>query len=69
MCVCGLCVVYRRHRLVGDVHFDEVVSKAQLITPVPGGVGPMTIAMLLRNTMNGAKRVVNRKWQDETGWN
>jgi 5,10-methylene-tetrahydrofolate dehydrogenase/methenyl tetrahydrofolate cyclohydrolase len=57
------------HRLVGDVHFDEAVSKAQLITPVPGGVGPMTIAMLLRNTMNGAKRVVNRKWQDETGWN
>lgn len=55
------------HKLVGDVHFDEAVERAQLITPVPGGVGPMTIAMLLRNTMNGAKREVNRKWELGTG--
>ena len=34
----------------GDVAFDEVASKASYITPVPGGVGPMTIAMLLQNT-------------------
>ncbi len=44
------------HRLVGDVAFDEVKEVAGFITPVPGGVGPMTIAMLLRNTVDGAKR-------------
>ena len=41
----------RGYRLVGDVDFDAVVDKASLITPVPGGVGPMTIAMLLRNAI------------------
>jgi 5,10-methylene-tetrahydrofolate dehydrogenase/methenyl tetrahydrofolate cyclohydrolase len=46
------------YRLVGDVAFDEVKEVAGAITPVPGGVGPMTIAMLLRNTMDGAKRAV-----------
>jgi 5,10-methylene-tetrahydrofolate dehydrogenase/methenyl tetrahydrofolate cyclohydrolase len=46
------------YRLVGDVAFDEVKEVAAAITPVPGGVGPMTIAMLLRNTMDGAKRAV-----------
>jgi methylenetetrahydrofolate dehydrogenase (NADP+)/methenyltetrahydrofolate cyclohydrolase len=39
------------YRLVGDVKFDEVAKKAAAITPVPGGVGPMTIAMLLTNTL------------------
>ncbi len=39
------------YRLVGDVKFDEAVEVASAITPVPGGVGPMTIAMLLRNTL------------------
>jgi methylenetetrahydrofolate dehydrogenase (NADP+)/methenyltetrahydrofolate cyclohydrolase len=44
-----------RPRLVtGDVHFDSVAPKARAITPVPGGVGPMTIAMLLRNTLKAA---------------
>ena len=37
-------------RLVGDVDFDEVLGVAGLVTPVPGGVGPMTVAMLLENT-------------------
>jgi methylenetetrahydrofolate dehydrogenase (NADP+)/methenyltetrahydrofolate cyclohydrolase len=41
-------------RLVGDVAFSEVLEKASYITPVPGGVGPMTIAMLLVNTLNAA---------------
>jgi len=41
----------RGYRLVGDVAFDEAVEVAGAITPVPGGVGPMTIAMLLRNTL------------------
>lgn len=41
----------RGYRLVGDVDFDEVFKKASYITPVPGGVGPMTIAMLLKNTL------------------
>lgn len=41
------------YRLVGDVDFDEVSKKSSYITPVPGGVGPMTIAMLLKNTYEG----------------
>lgn len=43
------------YRLVGDVDFEEVKEVAGAITPVPGGVGPMTIAMLMRNTLRGAK--------------
>lgn len=39
------------YRLTGDVHFSSVEPKASLITPVPGGVGPMTVAMLMRNTI------------------
>lgn len=42
-------------RLVGDVHFESAVQVASQITPVPGGVGPMTVAMLLRNVVNAAK--------------
>ncbi|MBX3047903.1 MAG: bifunctional methylenetetrahydrofolate dehydrogenase/methenyltetrahydrofolate cyclohydrolase FolD [Anaerolineales bacterium] len=45
----------RGRRLVGDVAFDEIVEKAAAITPVPGGVGPMTIAMLLENTLKAAE--------------
>ncbi len=45
-------------RLVGDVEYAAAAQRASAITPVPGGVGPMTIAMLLRNTMDGAKRAV-----------
>jgi methylenetetrahydrofolate dehydrogenase (NADP+)/methenyltetrahydrofolate cyclohydrolase len=44
------------YRLAGDVHFESVSKKASHITPVPGGVGPMTIAMLLKNTLLAAKR-------------
>ena len=43
-------------RIVGDVDFDSVKDKASLITPVPGGVGPVTIAMLIENTARSAKR-------------
>jgi methylenetetrahydrofolate dehydrogenase (NADP+)/methenyltetrahydrofolate cyclohydrolase len=42
--------------LVGDVDFEPAKKRASLITPVPGGVGPMTIAMLMRNTLNAAKK-------------
>ena len=45
----------RGYRLVGDVDFEAVKEKASLITPVPGGVGPMTITMLLYNTVESAK--------------
>ena len=45
-------------KLVGDVDFEEVSKKASYITPVPGGVGPMTIAMLLKNAVACAKRAV-----------
>jgi len=47
-------------KIVGDVDFDSVKEKASYITPVPGGVGPMTIAMLLRNTLDSALRKVRR---------
>jgi len=43
-------------RLAGDVHFESVSKKASYITPVPGGVGPMTIAMLLKNTLKVCRR-------------
>lgn len=46
------------YRLVGDVDFEEVKKKASAITPVPGGVGPMTIASLLKNTLKAAKKEV-----------
>jgi methylenetetrahydrofolate dehydrogenase (NADP+)/methenyltetrahydrofolate cyclohydrolase len=45
----------RGYRLVGDVAFDEVSAKASAITPVPGGVGPMTIAMLMANTVKACR--------------
>src|SRR6266699_4797006 len=46
----------RGYRLVGDVAFDEVGTKASAITPVPGGVGPMTIAMLMSNTVKACRQ-------------
>jgi methylenetetrahydrofolate dehydrogenase (NADP+)/methenyltetrahydrofolate cyclohydrolase len=42
---------------VGDVAFDEVEKKASAITPVPGGVGPMTIAMLMSNTVKACRAI------------
>jgi 5,10-methylene-tetrahydrofolate dehydrogenase/methenyl tetrahydrofolate cyclohydrolase len=50
----------RGYRLVGDVDFEAVKDVAGYLTPVPGGVGPMTIAMLLRNTLVGAKRAIGQ---------
>ncbi len=49
-------------RLVGDVDFDAVKEKAKAITPVPGGVGPMTITMLMKNTVHAAK--IHHDWKD-----
>jgi len=46
----------RGYRLAGDVHFESVAPKSSFITPVPGGVGPMTIAMLLKNTLLACER-------------
>ena len=45
----------RGYRLVGDVDYEAVAAKAEAITPVPGGIGPMTIAMLLKNTVEAAR--------------
>lgn len=53
-------------RLCGDVHFESAQTVAGKITPVPGGVGPMTIAMLLRNTVRAAERAVLRASVDAT---
>jgi methylenetetrahydrofolate dehydrogenase (NADP+)/methenyltetrahydrofolate cyclohydrolase len=44
------------YKVVGDVDFNECSKKASLITPVPGGVGPMTIAMLMKNTLDSAMK-------------
>ena len=44
------------YHLVGDVCYEEALGVASAVTPVPGGVGPMTIAMLLSNTLDSAKR-------------
>ena len=46
------------YKLVGDVDFNDVKNKVSYITPVPGGVGPMTIASLLKNTLYSAKKVI-----------
>lgn len=46
------------YRLVGDCHFESVKEKASWITPVPGGVGPMTVAMLMKNTLLAAKKSI-----------
>jgi methylenetetrahydrofolate dehydrogenase (NADP+)/methenyltetrahydrofolate cyclohydrolase len=50
----------RGYRLVGDVAFDEVAPKSSAITPVPGGVGPMTIAMLMANTVKACRQTSPR---------
>ncbi len=47
----------RGYKLVGDVAFAEVAEKAMAITPVPGGVGPMTIAMLMANTVKACRQI------------
>ena len=52
-------------RTIGDVEFDAVKQKASHITPVPGGVGPMTIAMLLRNTIEAARRFHHARTRGE----
>lgn len=49
--------VAKGYRLVGDVDFDEVAPRTRAITPVPGGVGPMTIAMLIRNTITACRAI------------
>ena len=48
-------------RLVGDVDFETVKEKASYITPVPGGVGPMTITMLMANTITAAERALKKR--------
>lgn len=62
----------RPFRVVGDVAFDEVSEVASAITPVPGGVGPMTIAALMQNTLlaaeHKAKRATPKEDDDEPKW-
>jgi len=43
-----------KKKLVGDTNYDQIIQKASFATPVPGGVGPMTVAMLLKNTITAA---------------
>jgi methylenetetrahydrofolate dehydrogenase (NADP+)/methenyltetrahydrofolate cyclohydrolase len=49
----------KKNKLTGDVDFDEAIEVAGAITPVPGGVGPMTIAMLMSNTLQSAQRTID----------
>lgn len=49
------------HRLVGDVDYNEAQKRASWITPVPGGVGPMTVAMLMQNTVESAKKIIMKQ--------
>ena len=51
--------------LAGDVDFENVKAKASYITPVPGGVGPMTVTMLICNTVAAAERAAARSPQDQ----
>ena len=53
----------RGYRLVGDVDFESVSPKAAAITPVPGGVGPMTVAMVIANTVKAARMALERRAQ------
>lgn len=48
------------YKIVGDVDFNNVIDKVKMITPVPGGVGPMTIAMLLKHTVEACSRINNK---------
>ena len=54
----------KKRRVVGDVDFESVRGVAGWVTPVPGGVGPMTIAMLMRNTLLLTKRQVVKKEEE-----
>ncbi|XP_039281727.1 C-1-tetrahydrofolate synthase, cytoplasmic isoform X2 [Nilaparvata lugens] len=56
------------YRLVGDVAFAEVAAVAGAVTPVPGGVGPMTVAMLMQNTVIAAKRAASRHFGAASTW-
>ena len=47
--------------LCGDVEYDAVAERASYLTPVPGGVGPMTVAMLLKNTLSAARQSKEKK--------
>ena len=49
-------------KITGDADFDNILSKASFITPVPGGVGPMTIAMLMNNIIKAAEMQSKWKW-------
>ena len=53
--------VKRGYKLVGDVDFNEVIDIASMMTPVPGGVGPMTIAMLMRQTVKACTLIESNK--------
>ena len=57
--VCKIVVGKTKNGIVGDVAFEEVSKVARALTPVPGGVGPMTIACLLKNTIECFKRSQN----------
>jgi len=52
--VIDVATTHHNDKLVGDTDFDDIISKAAFASPVPGGVGPMTVAMLLKNTVTAA---------------
>jgi len=52
--VIDVAITRHEEKLVGDADYDKIIEKASFATPVPGGVGPMTVAMLLKNTVTAA---------------
>jgi methylenetetrahydrofolate dehydrogenase (NADP+)/methenyltetrahydrofolate cyclohydrolase len=52
--VIDVAIPKKEGKLVGDIDFEEIIKKASYVSPVPGGVGPMTVAMLLKNTVTAA---------------
>ena len=55
--VIDIAITHHDGKLWGDADFDQIIEKASFATPVPGGVGPMTVAMLLKNTVTAASLI------------
>jgi len=55
--VIDVAITQHNGKLVGDTDFDKIIEKASFVSPVPGGVGPMTVAMLLKNTVTAVSLI------------
>ncbi len=55
--ISGVAISKYEGKLVGDTDYDDIIQKASWVTPVPGGVGPLTVSMLLKNTVTAASLI------------